>query len=135
MKNRTSSPHITSLKANEIFVFGSNEGGAHGGGAAFTAMQWGARWGEAAGHQGHTYAIPTMDEQLKVLPLAKIKKYVDDFIELAQFRPDLIFLVTEIGCGIAGYTPEAIAPLFREAKNVENVHLPERFWEVLEKEG
>lgn len=120
--------NITELKDNEIFVFGSNESGRHGKGAAKTALGWGAKWGQARGLQGKTYGIPTKDHSVRItLPIYKIQIYVDEFIEFTKERQDLTFLVTEIGCGLAGYKPKDIAPLFQEAKNIENVYLPERF--------
>ena len=123
---RISSAMITELAENEIFVFGSNIAGYHGGGAANTAMEWGAVWGQGVGIQGQTYAIPTMDGSVE-----KIKPYVDEFIAFAVANSSLQFLVTEIGCGIAGYTPEQIAPLFRDAILVENIHLPQSFWDII----
>lgn len=127
MDTRITSPRITELKPGEIFVFGSNLEGAHGGGAALLAWKkWGAVWGQGAGLQGQTYGIPTMHGGP-----AEIKPYVDDFIRCAQEHPELTFLVTEIGCGIAGFTPNEIAPLFKEAVGITNIHLPQRFWEVL----
>ena len=129
MKNRTSPPRIEKLKDNEVFVFGSNIAGHHGAGAAKLAMnKWGAKWGKGIGLEGQTYGIPTMQGGVET-----IKPYVDAFIDFAKKHKDKIFLVTEIGCGIAGFTPEDIAPLFKEAETVENIHLPERFWEVLNK--
>lgn len=128
-QKRISSSRITELKPDEIFVFGSNLEGLHGGGAAYLAYRkWGAIWGQGVGLQGQTYGIPTMHGG----PDA-IRPYVDEFIKFAQVHPELKFLVTEIGCGIAGFTPEEIAPLFTEAIPVENIYLPERFWHILEK--
>ena len=124
MYNREFTPDwITELKDNEIFVFGSNLAGAHGGGAARLACQrFGAVWGQGVGLQGQSYAIPTMQGDVET-----IKPYVDDFIEFARMHPELRFLVTRIGCGIAGFKPEEIAPLFAEALEMENVILPEDF--------
>lgn len=125
---KTSPSNITSFKENEIFVFGSNEAGIHGGGAALTALQkFGAiRWiGE--GLQGQSYAIPTKDVNIITLPLPIIKGYVDRFIEFAISRPDLIFLVTEIGCGLAGYKPKDIAPMFKNAIDLDHVFIPASF--------
>ena len=118
---------ITHLQPDEIFVFGSNLAGMHGGGAARMAYrQFGAVWGQGVGLQGQSYAIPTMQGGVET-----IKPHVDEFIEFAKHHPRLKFLVTEIGCGIAGFTVEEIAPLFSEARTVENIYLPERFWMVL----
>lgn len=124
---RIASNHITTLQPNEIFVFGSNLAGMHGGGAAHLAYQkFGAIWGQGVGLQGQSYGIPTMQGGVDT-----IKPYVDEFIEFAKTHPQLKFLVTEIGCGIAGFSVEEIAPLFKQAIEVENIYLPERFWLVL----
>lgn len=124
---RIASSHITTLQPNEIFVFGSNLSGMHGGGAARLAYQkFGAIWGQGVGLQGQSYGIPTMQGGVDT-----IKPYVDEFIEFAKTHPQLKFLVTEIGCGIAGFSVEEIAPLFEQAIEVENIYLPERFWLVL----
>lgn len=132
MKNRVTSESIVSLADNEIFVFGSNLSGRHGKGAAKTALGWGAKWGQPAGIQGKTYGIPTKDAAIKrTLTVEEIKPFVDDFIEWAKYHSGNIFLVTEIGCGLAGYKPKNIAPLFKEAAHIENIHLPERFWHHL----
>lgn len=131
MVGRISSPNIIP-KENEIFVFGSNLSGRHGKGAAKTAMKWGAKYGQAAGLQGRTYGIPTKDKAIRrVLTTTEIKPFVDDFIQFAKANPQLTFLVTEIGCGLSGYKPKEIAPLFAEGINVPNIHLPERFWHKL----
>lgn len=124
---RITSDRITELRPGEIFVFGSNLEGAHGGGAALLAWRkWGAKWGQGVGLQGQTYGIPTMHGGPEA-----IRPYVDEFICFAADHPELHFFVTEIGCGIAGFTPEEIAPLFRNAVKVKNISLPERFWNVL----
>lgn len=123
--------YIRELKENEIFVFGSNLEGMHGGGAARTAVEhFGAIWGQGVGLQGKSYGIPTMQGGVET-----IKPYVDEFIEFAKQRRDLFFYVTKIGCGIAGFKEEEIAPLFAEALNEENIALPKSFVELLEKEG
>ena len=120
--------NITELKENEIFVFGSNESGRHGKGAAKTALSWGAKWGQGTGIQGKTYGIPTKDSNVvKTLSLPKIQHHVDNFIKFAEKNPELVFLVTEIGCGLAGLKPKEVAPLFKNAKDIENIYLPERF--------
>ena len=125
--NRVTAGFITSLKPNEVFVFGSNLQGMHAGGAAHIALQrFGAIYGQGVGMQGQSYAIPTMQGGVET-----IKPYVDDFIAYAKAHTDKTFLVTPIGCGIAGFEPEDIAPLFEAAKDVENIHLPEEFWEEL----
>lgn len=123
MKKRISADFITELKENEIFVFGSNLQGMHGGGAARIAYEkFGAIWGQGVGLQGQSYGIPTMHGGVEV-----IKPYVDEFIEFAKTHPELKFLVTRVGCGIAGFRDEEMAPLFEKAKELENVYLPESF--------
>lgn len=124
MYNREYTPEwISGLKDNEVFVFGSNLAGAHIGGAARLAHQrFGAVWGQGVGLQGQSYAIPTMHGGVET-----IKPYVDEFIGFARQHPELKFLVTRIGCGIAGFAPEDIAPLFAEAIDMENVILPRDF--------
>lgn len=114
---------ITSLAENEIFVFGSNLAGAHGGGAARMAYRrFGAVWGIGVGLTGRTYAIPTMQGGVDT-----IKSYVDQFIAFAREHRQLTFLVTRIGCGIAGFSDRDIAPLFAQAIEVENIILPKEF--------
>ena len=130
MEGKRISPRwIDCLEENEIFVFGSNLQGMHGGGAARVAHEkFGAVWGEGIGLQGQSYAIPTMHGGVDA-----IAPYVNDFIAFAKEHPELKFLVTEIGCGIAGFRISEMAPLFKEALKMENIYLPERFIEVLEK--
>lgn len=124
---RISPDRIDKLRADEIFVFGSNLAGMHAGGAARLAWQkFGAVWGQGVGLQGQSYAIPTMQGGVET-----IRPYVEEFVGFAKCHPQLRFLVTEIGCGIAGFTPREIAPLFEAARTVENICLPERFWQVL----
>ena len=114
---------ITSLRADEVFVFGSNLAGMHGGGAAYAAFKkFGAIWGRGVGLQGQSYAIPTMQGGVET-----IRPYVDDFIDFARSRPDLFFYVTRIGCGIAGFADAEIAPLFAAARAIPNICLPESF--------
>ena len=118
---------IRELAPNEVFVFGSNLGGFHAGGAARAAMNlFGAVWGQGVGLQGQSYAIPTMQGGVET-----IKPYVDEFIEFARSKPELFFYVTRIGCGIAGFRNEQIAPLFRDALTLDNVALPKAFYDIL----
>ena len=118
---------ISELKPNEIFVFGSNLEGAHGGGAALLAYRrFGAIWGQGVGLQGQSYGIPTMHGGVNV-----IKPYVDEFIDFAKTHPEYTFIVTKIGCGIAGFKVDQIAPLFKEALKVENVVLPKDFVAII----
>ena len=121
MEQKRGTPErITELGENEVFVFGSNLAGAHGGGAALLAYRkFGAIWGQGVGLQGQSYGIPTMHGGVDA-----IKPYVDEFIEFAKTRPDLTFLVTRVGCGIAGFTNEEISPLFAKAHEVPNIVLP-----------
>lgn len=115
--------HITSLSRNEIFVFGSNLAGRHGGGAAYAAYKkFGAVWGQGVGLFGQSYAIPTMQGGVDT-----IRPYVDEFIQFAKARPELTFYVTRIGCGIAGFRDADIAPLFAAALALPNVILPRTF--------
>ena len=96
-----------------IFVFGSNLAGRHGKGAALHAKKFcGAIYGQGVGLQGNSYAIPTKDEKLQPLPLEDIAEHVCDFITFAFLHPELRFEVTPIGCGLAGYKPDQIGPLF-----------------------
>ena len=119
--------HISQLAANEIFVFGSNLQGHHFGGAARIANEkFGAIFGQGVGLQGQSYAIPTMQGGVET-----IRPYVDEFIEFAKLHPELIFYVTRIGCGIAGFKDSEIAPLFRGAIGIENIALPQSFMDVI----
>ena len=126
-KDRIAPDAITSLENNEIFVFGSNLDGMHAGGAARAAMEYfGAVMGQGVGLQGQSYAIPTMQGGVET-----IRPSVDEFIRFADSHPKYTFLVTRIGCGIAGFRDEEIAPLFVRAINLPNVHLPLSFWKEL----
>ena len=124
------SERISQLAPNEVLVFGSNLAGMHGGGAARVARErFGAVMGQGVGLQGQSYAIPTMQGGVET-----IQPYVDEFIDFAKAHPELKFLVTPIGCGIAGFTVEEIAPLFAAAIDVENIILPRPFVNIIEKE-
>ncbi len=126
-KRKFSPKEISKLAKNEIFVFGSNLEGMHAGGAARIANnKFGAEWGQGVGHWGQTYAIPTMHGELEA-----IKPYVDEFISYAKNHPNLTFLVTRIGCGIAGFKDEEVAPLFKDSLDLPNVQLPSSFVEIL----
>ena len=117
---------ITDLAEGEICVFGSNLAGCHGGGVARLALErFGAVWGQGVGLQGRSYGIPTMQGGVET-----IRPYVDEFVAFAKSRPDLFFLVTRIGCGIAGFRDEEIAPLFADALPLANVALPEGFVQI-----
>ena len=126
-RDRTAPDIISTLKDNEIFVFGSNLAGMHGGGAARVAAQkFGAVMGQGVGLQGQSYAIPTMQGGVET-----IAPYVDEFVNFAKEHPEMIFLVTRIGCGIAGFTDKEIAPLFAGSINISNIYLPLSFWKEL----
>ncbi len=119
--------NITSLGKDDIFVFGSNLAGIHAGGAARVAYQrFGAIMGQGVGIQGQSYAIPTMHGGVE-----EIRPYVDEFIALAREWDQNTFYVTRIGCGIAGFTDEEIAPLFTEAVELYNIRLPESFYRII----
>ena len=110
--------NIVNLDENEIFVFGSNEAGIHGAGAARIAfLKFGAEMGLGNGLSGNSYAIPTKDRNVETLPLDKVKSYIDEFISFVLKHQNLTFYLTKIGCGLAGFTIE-------EIKNI--------FWEVIE---
>lgn len=116
--------YITELEKNEIFVFGSNGYGMHGAGAAATAVhKFGAIMGQAEGLQGQSYAINTMDSEDEMF------EQIERFLKFAEEHQEFKFLVTEIGCGIAGYSPEQIAPHFKDHPG--NVILPSSFNDVL----
>ena len=108
--------NIEFLEEGEVFVFGSNSDGVHGSGAARVAKDYfDAVYGIGVGFTGKCYAIPTKDHRILTMPLHNIKYYVDKFIEDAKVNPKKTFLVTQIGCGLAGFTPSKIAPMFKNA--------------------
>lgn len=114
-----------------VFVFGSNEAGRHGKGAAKFAREWrGAVYGQGWGLQGNSFAIPTKDAHLRTLPLEVIKTYVDKFLVFCAAHPDKTFQITPIGCGLAGYKPEQIAPMFKDVPT--NCMLPLEFVDALQ---
>ena len=123
LNERYTPDFITQLGPDEVFVFGSNLEGAHGGGAARQALlKFGAKWGQGVGLQGNSYGIPTMQGGVET-----IRPYVEEFIEFAKKHPDLTFYVTKIGCGIAGFSEKEIAPLFKDALPISNIILPKEF--------
>jgi len=125
-ESRITPDHITRLGTNEVFVFGSNEQGLHYGGAAKAALEnFGAIMGQGNGLQGKSYAIPSMGG------LGVMGEYVKEFCEFAKAHPEKRFLVTEIGCGLAGYSISEVAPLFEICRNIDNVSLPASFWDFL----
>lgn len=134
MQERITPEEMIQLPKNGVFVFGSNEAGIHGAGAARLACdEFGARLGQGFGFMAGCFAIPTKDWNIKTLPLEIIEFYVKRFISFAK-RPisrDWNFYVTRIGCGLAGYTPEQIAPMFQECLDMKNVWLPQDFINIL----
>lgn len=123
---RIASDNITHLskRNKEVFVFGSNRRGQHRAGAAAYAVEhFSAKWGVGEGMTGYCYALPTMEG------IVSFKRAVQKFIAYAKSRPDRRFLVTKVGCGIAGYTVEQVAPMFRKCISIDNVYLPAEFYE------
>jgi hypothetical protein len=116
----------------DIFTFGSNEAGIHGAGSALHARKYhGAIYGQGVGLQGNSYAIPTKDFNINSLSLKQIKYYVDNFISFAINNPELTFNVVDIGCGLAGFTKEQIAPMFKDAP--KNCKFSKEFQEIIDK--
>ncbi len=129
MEQRFTPEWITELEPGEIFVFGSNLAGVHGGGAARIALEkFGAVPGQGVGLQGRSYAIPTMQGGVET-----VRPYVEEFVDFARRHQELTFLVTRIGCGIAGFRDEEIAPLFTGALKMPNVVVPETVVKVIRK--
>lgn len=126
LPERITPSKIDTLEQNEVFVFGSNSQGMHMGGAARVAYnKFGAEWGNGEGLQGKSYALPTMEG------IESTTAAAHRFTAFAQEHPTLKFFVTPVGCGIAGYTADEIAPMFKEAARLDNVYLPISFWKVL----
>ena len=133
MKHHIYTPeNITNLEQNEIFVFGSNLAGKHNGGGAKIALEkFGATYGNGVGIQGQSYAIPTLDENFDKLKIEKINSYVKGFIFYDIQNPNLLFLVTKIGCGIDGYSFKDMAQLFITInQSLKNIILPKEFIEA-----
>ena len=132
MAHRMTPERIEQLGENEIFVFGSNRGGRHTKGAALLASRkFGARMGQPDGLMGRSYGIPTKDRNLRTLPLAAIESQIAKFLRFAEKNPQYTFLVTQIGCGLAGYQPKDIAPPFPAHRIPENVALPRAFLDAM----
>lgn len=126
LPGRITPSKVNHMKEKEVFVFGSNKQGMHrSGAAAFAMKRFGAEWGVGEGLTGRSYALPTMEGR------ESLKEAVERFISFARENDGLTFYVTPVGCGIAGYTPEDVAPLFRKAAELENVNLPVSFWKEL----
>lgn len=126
---------IKELKENEIFVFGANRQGRHGLGSALTARnKFGAIYGQSEGLQGQSYAIITKELRKEYQPvsLGEIKLGVDTFIQFAKDNKHLTFYVVELGCNLAYFTVEEVAPLFKSAMKLRNIYLPQRFLDNLQ---
>ncbi len=120
------SGRLTHLPPGHVFVFGSNRRGVHGAGAARDAQAFfGAEPGVGEGLQGQSYALPTKDARIRTLSIPDIRAHVDRFLAFAASRPDLTFVLTPVGCGLAGHHPADIAPLFAVAP--PNVRIPPEF--------
>lgn len=131
-RKRFTPENISQLQPDEVFVFGSNEGGIHGAGAAAIAhKKFGATWGVAAGPTGQCYAIPTKDKNIKTLPLERIEVYINAFLVYAKKHQEKKFLLTKVGCGLAGYSENEIAALLKGKVIPENVVVPESFWKII----
>ncbi|WP_208645500.1 A1S_2505 family phage non-structural protein [Mucilaginibacter endophyticus] len=138
MKIKITPSKITKLKKNEVFVFGSNLLGNHAGGAARLAVeQFGAINGQAEGLQGQSYAIPTLNKNMEKISLDVLQYHVNKFANDVEATPKLQFLLTDVGCGIAGFKAEEVAPLFTELykKNLPNISFPKSFVDLLITEG
>lgn len=119
------------LPKDRVFVFGSNIAGRHGLGAALTALRrYGAKYGIGVGYVGNSYAIPTKDKALKVLPLRDIVPYIQEFVQFTIDNPTLRFYVTPVGCGLAGYKPNVIGEHFKGAVNCVFPSMFEQYLEV-----
>lgn len=126
-KTRIAPDFIKELGPEGVFVFGSNVLGKHNGGAALYALEhFGAIDGQPEGIQGQSYAIPTDGNTFE-----ELKEAVGHFTDYVVMHPQNIFMLTAIGCGSAGYTPEQIAPLFRQAYSFGNVYIPENFFKYM----
>lgn len=127
--------NISKLEAGQIFVFGSNESGIHGAGAARIALLFGAEYGQGFGLRGYTFALPTKDWDVQTLPLEEIKFYIDRFWYFVKKHKHYTFLITKIGCGLAGYEVKDIAPLFQDFLLLDNVSLPKEFVDEIKSIG
>lgn len=128
---RYTPPDIRTLSPGEIFVFGSNLDGRHGKGAAkFANQKFGAQWGVAEGITGRCYALPTVGHNLSRMPIEDVEKHVNTFLRCTSLFPELTFLVTLVGCGLAGHKIQDIGPMFSE--RTDNVILPIEFHEAMQ---
>nr|WP_174505439.1 hypothetical protein [Acinetobacter sp. Marseille-Q1620] len=123
---------IKSLPEDTVFVFGSNMAGTHAGGAAKMAVEhFGAVKGVGRGWAGQSFAIPTMNEHLQQMPLSQIQHYIEDFKIYTKNHPKMKYFITSIGCGVAGYKTEEIAPMFKGISH--NVIFPISFRPFVER--
>jgi len=131
-KIKITSENTQTLKSNEVFVFGSNLAGQHLGGAALLAKEkFGAELGVGEGMTGQCYALPTKDENIETLPIAEIHKAIEQLRETVENNKDKFFIITAVGCGLAGYEAKDIAPMFENFINFENISLPQSFVDVI----
>lgn len=113
----------------ELFVFGSNLAGIHGAGAARAARQlFGAEWGKGVGYTGRSFAIPTKDKNIESLTLGEVARYIASFNLYVRNHPDTEFFLTRVGCGLAGFRDDEIAPFF---EYFPNVNYPEEWVEYI----
>jgi hypothetical protein len=120
---------IETLREDEIFVFGCRNSGRHFDGASCFALEhFGAIMGQREGRQGQSYAIPTIGG---TIDKKELKDSVMRFTQYAIEHPELKFLVTPVGCGGGGWRPSMVAPMFQDASKLQNVYLPQVFWENL----
>lgn len=134
--NRITPDNIEKIKPFEIFVFGSNLRGIHGAGSAKFAFEnrltsYGKYYGLTLNNNKGAFAIPTKGLNIETLSLDWIKYFIDNFIQESKKDKSFKFLVTKIGCGLAGYKPEQIAPLFKTCLYLDNIHLPKDFWNII----
>lgn len=123
--------NINELQSNEIFVFGSNLAGEHGGGAArFAYKKFGAIWGQGVGLQGSSYALPTLDRERQKIGIRELEQHVETLYAILVDNQRTNFLITKVGCGIAGFTIAEIAPLFKPFMSLSNCSLPIEFIEL-----
>lgn len=116
--------NITELQPNQIFIFGSNLAGNHAGGAARQAAeQFGAEDGIGEGLTGSCYAYPTLDGNLRQRSWPDLQEARDRLYATARALPEKTFLLTKVGCGIAGYAEEDMKVLFRDTP--DNILKPE----------
>ncbi len=116
---------ITSLRPNEIFVFGSNMWGRHDAGAAKQAMEFGAEYGINEGLSGQTYAFPTLEREYTKRGVKALENSRDRLYAICRALPEKTFLLTKVGCGIARYPESQMKALFTEPPT--NLVLPEEW--------